>query len=91
VTSKSSSTRLRLARNSRPSGRSGSKVTTCVTSKDSGNAYPPRARGTLAQATPTKAATPAVAQEVAHLAAFLATDDAAYITGQVIGINGGLA
>ena len=30
-------------------------------------------------------------QEVAHLAAFLATDDAAYITGQVIGINGGLA
>jgi 3-oxoacyl-[acyl-carrier protein] reductase len=30
-------------------------------------------------------------REVASLAAFLATDDAAYITGQVIGINGGLA
>jgi 3-oxoacyl-[acyl-carrier protein] reductase len=30
-------------------------------------------------------------EEVAHLAAFLATDEAAYITGQVIGINGGLA
>jgi 3-oxoacyl-[acyl-carrier protein] reductase len=30
-------------------------------------------------------------EEVAHLAAFLASDQAAYITGQVIGINGGLA
>ncbi len=29
--------------------------------------------------------------EVAKLAVFLASDDAAYITGQVIGINGGLA
>ncbi len=29
--------------------------------------------------------------EVAHLAAFLCGEDAAYITGQVIGINGGLA
>jgi 3-oxoacyl-[acyl-carrier protein] reductase len=31
------------------------------------------------------------AAEVAALAVFLASDDAAYITGQVIGINGGLA
>ena len=31
------------------------------------------------------------AEEVARLAAFLASDDAAYITGQVIGISGGLA
>ena len=31
------------------------------------------------------------AEEVAHLARFLASDDAGYITGQVIGINGGLA
>ena len=31
------------------------------------------------------------ASEVAKLVAFLASDDAAYITGQVIGINGGLA
>jgi len=30
-------------------------------------------------------------EEVARLAVFLAGDDAAYITGQVIGINGGLA
>jgi 3-oxoacyl-[acyl-carrier protein] reductase len=30
-------------------------------------------------------------EEVASLAAFLASDDAGYITGQVIGINGGLA
>ena len=29
-------------------------------------------------------------EEVAALAAFLASDDAAYITGQVISINGGL-
>jgi 3-oxoacyl-[acyl-carrier protein] reductase len=31
------------------------------------------------------------AEEVAKLVAFLVSDDAAYITGQVIGINGGLA
>jgi len=30
-------------------------------------------------------------EEVAKLVAFLVSDDAAYITGQVIGINGGLA
>jgi 3-oxoacyl-[acyl-carrier protein] reductase len=31
------------------------------------------------------------AEEVAALVAFLASDDAGYITGQVVGINGGLA
>jgi 3-oxoacyl-[acyl-carrier protein] reductase len=31
------------------------------------------------------------AEEVAALVAFLVSDQAAYITGQVIGINGGLA
>jgi 3-oxoacyl-[acyl-carrier protein] reductase len=31
------------------------------------------------------------AEEVAHLVKFLVSDQAAYITGQVIGINGGLA
>ena len=29
-------------------------------------------------------------EEVASLAAFLSTDEAAYITGQVISVNGGL-
>jgi 3-oxoacyl-[acyl-carrier protein] reductase len=33
---------------------------------------------------------PGTAEEVAHLVDFLASDDAAYITGQVISINGGM-
>jgi len=29
-------------------------------------------------------------EEVAHMVKFLVSDEAAYITGQVIGINGGM-
>jgi len=33
---------------------------------------------------------PGTAEEVAHLVAFLTSDAAAYITGQVVSINGGM-
>ena len=43
---------------------------------------------TIEQLVPMKRA--GSADEVAALVAFLASDDAAYITGQVISINGGM-
>jgi len=43
----------------------------------------------IAELVPMKRA--GTADEVAHLVAFLASDEAAYITGQVIAISGGLA
>jgi 3-oxoacyl-[acyl-carrier protein] reductase len=43
---------------------------------------------TIAQMVPMKRA--GTAEEVAHLVGFLASEEAAYITGQVISINGGM-
>ncbi len=52
----------------------------------SGEAFPPEA---IERLVPMKRA--GLPAEVAALVAFLASEDAGYITGQVIGINGGIA
>jgi 3-oxoacyl-[acyl-carrier protein] reductase len=52
------------------------------------DALPPEARETVLSRTALKR--PGTPQEVAELAAFLASDSAGYITGQVISIDGGI-